>query len=72
MLTNQKSSVNINLQTKQTTYKNLIDDEKVDREENVRGSFKQEDWRYKPMGPIDNLTQYESGNAQQFLTRKTF
>ena len=72
MLTKQICSVNINLQTKQTTYKNLINDEKVDREGQVRGKLKQEDWRYKPMGPIDNLTQYESGNAQQFLTRKTF
>lgn len=24
------------------------------------------------MGPIDNFSQYESGIAQQFLTRKTF
>ena len=40
VLTKWNCSVNINLQTKQTTYKNLIDDEKVDREENVRGSFK--------------------------------
>ena len=40
MLTNIKCSGNINLQTKQqTTYKNLINDEKVDREENERGSL---------------------------------
>ena len=30
-LTKAKDSDNINLQTKQTTYKNLINDEKVDR-----------------------------------------
>ena len=39
MLTKRSCSGNINLQTKQTTYKNLINDEKVDREENVRGSL---------------------------------
>ena len=40
VLTKTNCSGNINLQTKQTTYKNLINDEKVDREEQVRGSFK--------------------------------
>ena len=40
VLTKCICSGNINLQTKQqTTYKNLINDEKVDREENVRGSL---------------------------------
>ena len=41
MLTKYKYSDNINLQTKQqTTYKNLIGDEKADREEQVRGKLK--------------------------------
>ena len=43
MLTKIKYSDNINLQTKHL--QNLINDEKVDRGEKVRGSFKQEDWR---------------------------
>lgn len=39
VLTKWKYNDNINLQTKQqTTYKNLINDEKVDRKGNVRGS----------------------------------
>ena len=47
----------------QTTYENLIDDEKVDRTLKSKYKLETKNWRYKPMGPIDHLFQYESGNA---------